>query len=66
MVEVLKILAAKLNGTASVAATAMILVYLLGTAALVNELIFCIGIITFLAVLFLVAQFLKKSNTEEK
>lgn len=66
MIEVLKVLAGKVNGTASIVAIAMILVYLLGTATLVNSLYFCIGIITFLAVLFLLGQLIKKSNTEEK
>jgi len=66
MIEILKIFAEKMNGNASVAATSMILIYLLGTAAVVNNIVLCVSLVTFLAVFFLTAQFIKKAATGKK
>jgi hypothetical protein len=65
MIEVLKVLAGKVNGVASVTMTAMILIYLLGIATLVNNLFLCVGIITFMALFFIVAQYLVSKNKKD-
>jgi hypothetical protein len=62
MIEVLKILVSKIDGAASVLVTAMILVYLLGIASVVNNLFLCIGVITFLSIFFSVMLFFKRSK----
>jgi len=62
MIEVLKILVSKIDGAASVLVTAMILVYLLGIAPVVNNLFLCIGVITFLSIFFSVMLFFKRSK----
>ena len=64
MIEVLKVLAGKVNGRASVILTTMILIYMLGTATLVNHFFVCVGLITFLCVSFLVMTFFKKKKED--
>jgi len=65
MIEVLKILAGKVNGAASVTMTSMILTYLLCTATLVNNLFVCLGVITFMALFYIVAQYLVVKNKND-
>jgi hypothetical protein len=59
MLEVLKALAAKVVGTGSTTMAAMILIYMLGTASMVNNFVLCVGLITFLALFAIVIQFFK-------
>ena len=63
MIEVLKTLASKVSGSGPVITTAMILIYMLGTATAVNNLLLCVGLITFLALFSIVIQCFKKDNT---
>jgi len=65
MIEVLKILAGKANGRASVVLTTMILIYLLGTAAVVNHFFVCVGLITFLCLLFLTITIFSKRQKDD-
>jgi len=64
MLEVLKTLASKVVGSGSTTMTAMILIYMLGTATVVNSFVLCVSLITFLALFPIVIQFFKKDNTE--
>jgi len=68
MIEVLKILANKVNGSASVVITTMILIYMLGTAsAVVNSFGLCLGIITGLCLVYLALQiFISKSEGKKE
>ena len=59
IIEVLKTLAGKVSGVGSVIMTAMILVYMLGVATMVNNLLLCVGVITFLAIFSIVIQTFK-------
>ena len=65
MIDVLKILAGKVNGAPAVLMTAMILIYMLGIAVQVNNMILCVSLITFLAVLFMVAKFFKGKTKKD-
>ena len=56
MLEILKFLAEKITGTATLCMTAMILTYMACTAAVINSLFLCIGTLVFLCVAYLVAQ----------
>lgn len=66
MLEILKILASKTNGRASLVLSTMILMYLLGTAAVVNHFFVCIGLIFSLCVLFLLVSCFSKKDKKEK
>lgn len=63
MLEVLKTLAAKVVGAGSTTMAAMVLIYMLGTASMVNNFVLCVGLITFLALFSIIIQFFKKDNT---
>ena len=65
MIEVLKVLAGKVNGRASVALTTMILIYMLGTSAVINHFFVCVGLITFLCVFFLIMSMFKKKDDKK-
>jgi hypothetical protein len=56
MLEILKFLAEKVSGTATLGMTAMILTYMSCTAVVINSLFFCVGTIIFLYVSYLVGQ----------
>jgi len=68
MLEILKFLAERISGTATLGMTAMILTYMSCTAAVINSLFFCVGIIVFLYISYLIAQVYlakyKSSTTE--
>ena len=66
MLEVLKVLMAKVDGSATVITTAMILIFMLGTATTINHFMVCSGMIIFLAVFFIVIQMLRPKEKEEK
>lgn len=54
MKEILKLISSKLNGRASIVLSTMILIYMLGTASVVNHFFVCVGLIVFLCIFFLV------------
>ena len=66
MLEILKILAEKAKGLSIVVMTTMILIYMLGVSETTNNLKFCVGILTFLCVLFLIIQVWRKTDKEKQ
>lgn len=65
MLEILKFLAGKVNGIATLGMTAMILTYMACTAAVINSLFFCVGTIVFLCISYFVAQvYITKYNNK--
>jgi len=59
MIEVLKTLATKVSGSGPIVTTAMILIYMLATAATVSNFLLSVSLITFLAVFSIVIQCFK-------
>ena len=68
MLEILKFLAGKISGIAILGMTAMILTYMSCTSIVINSLFFCVGVIVFLYISYLIAQVYlakyKNDNTE--
>ena len=65
MLEILKFLAGQVSGIETLGMVSMILTYMACTSVVINSLFFCVGVIIFIYISYLVAQiYLAKYNKD--